>query len=287
MNASIKYAHRFLVLVILVLAGCSSTRMTPESNTPVPRDTAQVMIPSPTHAVQEDTPSLPTPTASPTDESEAAAPPETNPIQFKQGGTSACVQRQLSAGLEHGYTVSATAGQTMLVTVASLLNDVFVKINGVQNGEALLGFDAEQSSWSGELPSTQEYQITLSSSNPARDYFLCVEIPALILIEPGKETIEINGYIELLSEWYPDVMTRVRYLLPASPGKTVKAIRLTSPDISNLSLGISGQADGQPYKRYEISGVEYISELPLTQGYFLDIYSLGSSTSFTLEIELR
>ncbi len=288
MNASIRPVHLILLFATLILAGCIPARITAESSiTPAPRDTVQVSTVQPTHAVQEDTPSLPTPTASPTEEPVVAASPETNPIQFKQGGTSACMQKQISAGLEHSYTVNAAAGQTMLVSVASSLNDVFLKIEGTQYGEQLLSSDAEQSSWSGDLPAEQEYRIMLTTSSPATDYFLCVEIPANILIEPGKDNLKIDGYVDIFSEWYPNVMTRVRYLLPASPEKTVTAIRLTSPDISNLSLGISGQTDGQPYKRYEISGIEYIAELPLTQGYYLDVYSLGSSTGFTLEIEFR
>ncbi len=188
---------------------------------------------------------------------------------------------------EHSYTVNAAAGQTMLVSVASSLNDVFLKIEGTQYGEQLLSSDAEQSSWS--VICRQSRNTALCLPHPAQPQItFCASKSRQISSSSREKThLKIDGYVDIFSEWYPNVMTRVRYLLPASPEKTVTAIRLTSPDISNLSLGISGQTDGQPYKRYEISGIEYIAELPLTQGYYLDVYSLGSSTGFTLEIEFR
>jgi hypothetical protein len=82
-------------------------------------------------------------------------------------------------------------------------------------------------------------------------------------------------------------MTRVRYLAYASAGQTME-VTLRSPHLDDLAFGIIGQKDGQAYIRYQIKNNGGQVHLPVTQGYYLDVYSVtGLSTAFTLDITIR
>ncbi len=214
-------------------------------------------------------------------------PPNAEQIHFKKGGTSAYDQQTISVGQKPAYIVSAAKGQTMIVGVSSSSNDVFLDIQGIQNGQVLVSHSEARNDWSGILPDTQTYLITLSTANANTDYFLSVEIPANIQFEKGEDSISIDGYIDVHKELYPNLITRVSYLVYGSAGQTM-TIDIISPNINNLSLGIYGQKDGQPYKRYEVKGTSGILKLPQTQGYYINVYSIdGVSTDFTLSIAIE
>jgi hypothetical protein len=208
-------------------------------------------------------------------------------INFRTGGTSSFHQVTIKSGEQHIYSFQANEGQLMILTASSPNHDVFFGLKGVDDGQHLLFPTALSSYWVGELPKTQEYLITLITNNPDTYYFLSVEIPAIIKFQPGSDSIEIDGYIDVDTEFYPDMMTRVRYLVYASEGQTM-TIELYSPNIDNLTIGVMGQQDGQQYVSYRIryrSGVEI--NVPVSQEYFLDVYSTGVTTDFSLKISIK
>jgi hypothetical protein len=87
--------------------------------------------------------------------------------------------------------------------------------------------------------------------------------------------------------FHPDVMTRVRYMAYAFSGQTM-TVELSSPNLNDLSMGISGKKTGEVYVHHQVlnSGGEFV--LPATQHYYLDIYSIsGTSTSFTLKLTIK
>jgi hypothetical protein len=132
-----------------------------------------------------------------------------------------------------------------------------------------------------------DYLISLTTQNPDTYYFLSVEIPANIHFQPGAYSATIDGFIDVDTFFHPDVMTRIRYLANAFAGQTM-TIDLNSADLDDLSLGVVGQQDGQVYIRYQVknSGGEVYS--PISQGYYLDVYSTGGkSTAFSLEITIK
>jgi hypothetical protein len=210
-----------------------------------------------------------------------------NKISFRKGGTSAYVQEPISHRIQHHYSVRAMGGQTLILTVSSPNNDVYLGVRGIQDGQQLLWPSAQTSYWFGTLPETQDYQITLTTQNPDTYYFLSVEIPANIYFQPGTYSATIDGFIDVDGYFHPDVMTRIRYLAHAFASQTME-VTLSSPDLSNLSLGIVGQQDGQVYIRYQVKNSGGKVDLPISQGYYLDVYSTdGKSTTFTLEIAIK
>ena len=234
---------------------------------------------------------VPTATQQPTETATATAanipPSGTKQIEFQPGGTSAYDRQTISAGQEISYQLSASEGQTLIVAVSSPNNDVYLNIKGVNTGETILSSSQKYTNWFAPLPATQNYLITLSTTNASTDYFLSVEVPANIIFDQGKDSISINGHIEVFQDLHPDLITRVSYLAYASTGQTM-TVNITSPNIDSLSLGIFGLSDGQPYKRYEVKGTSGTLQLPTTQGYYIKVYSTGGvSTDFTLDVTIK
>jgi hypothetical protein len=208
-------------------------------------------------------------------------------LKFKPGGTYTFAQNSIGAGDRHTYQLRAMTNQTMIVSVASNQNDVFVGINGVQGGQQLLSTTTGASYWTGTLPQTQDYALTLITNNPDTDYFLAVEIPANIRFDPGAYSAVVDGHIEVFDPTaFASVDNYITYLLYASAGQTMD-VKLSSPNLEDLSLGVYGKEDGQPYQRWQVKNHGYYGEIPLTQGYYLKIFSNGVATDFTLSITIE
>ena len=208
-------------------------------------------------------------------------------INFRQGGTYAFAQRPINAGAYYAYTLRASAGQTMILSVASPDNDVFLdSVKGIQGGQQLIPNNTKIGSWTCTLPQTQDYQITLTTNNPDTYFFFTVEIPANIQFELGTYSAVLKGHIEEYDHSLPESsMAHVTYLVYASAGQTMD-VKLLSPNLDSLSLAVYGQQDGQLYQRYEVKNSGYYGVLPVTQGYYLKVVSIEPPTDFTLEITI-
>jgi len=208
-------------------------------------------------------------------------------ICFKPGGTFTFVQNSISAGEQHTYKLHAADDQTMIVSVASSQKDVFMSIKGIQNGQSLLSTDAQTAYWTGTIPQTQDYAITIVTDNPDTDYFMAVEIPANIQLAPGTNSMVVDGHIEVFNRTFSESLdNHVTYLINASEGQTMD-VQLSSPDLEALSMGVYGQQDGQPYQRYQVKNSGFYGLLPITQGYYLKVFSNSVSTDFTLKITIN
>jgi hypothetical protein len=257
----------------------------PVEDQPLP-DLPEEPTPLPTEETAED---IPTASPSPTNTSLPAGLPDENPrrVEFKPGGTSSYNQGSIGSGEEHLYALVAQEGQTMIISVSSSNNDVFLSLRGKQDGQYLVGQGTQISHWVGGLPESQEYLVSLTTTNPGTDYFLMVEIPANINFEQGTDSIEIHGRIEVDTAFHPDVMTRVRYLVHGDEGQTMN-VELRSEKLEFLSLGVIGQEDGQRYVPYHVQNAGGEVILPVSQGYYIDVYSTsGESAEFSLEITIN
>ena len=119
------------------------------------------------------------PTAAPT-----LAPTEAQPqlIQLASGATSAQVKGTLPAEEMAHYVLAAQGGQTMTlkVTPGDQDNPQAVLVIYGKDGTVLMSDHAGAVTWSGPLPSTQDYLIDLRSVvQKSVDYTLDVEIPPL------------------------------------------------------------------------------------------------------------
>ena len=131
-------------------------------------------------------------------------PPRVEAIQFRQGGTMACVQGEIEAGQPQIHTFEAGAGQTLIAGVSSEGQEVSFEIRGLSDGTVLALPGEELSSISVTLPSTQTYQLTLNSETDS-SYFLSVEIPAELSVEAGANPLVLEGYLDVLQDFHPDL----------------------------------------------------------------------------------
>lgn len=265
--------------------------------------TAQAVQPSPTLFVASPfptfTPTQPAPTAtqpSPTETetpppvaSFATSTPETpaGKIRFDAGQTSAYVQKRIRSGEQHLYRVRALQGQTLVLSASSPEADVYLAVKGLTDGQVLLSAASQATDWSGRLPADQEYQVSLTTSNPNTYYFLAIEVPANIYFDAGAYADTVDGYVLVDENFHPEVLTRVRYRARAFAGQTM-TVELNSPHLQDLSVGVVGETDGEVYLRYEVknSGGSFV--LLADQAYFIDVYAVnGVSTSFTLKLTIR
>jgi hypothetical protein len=210
-----------------------------------------------------------------------------NKIRFPSGGTSAFYQKSIKPGEQHLYNIRALKDQTLIVIANSPDSDVYLGVRGLDGGEQLLWASDKVTSWFGTLPQNQVYQISLTTNNLDTFYFLLVEVPGTIRFKTGAYSDSVNGYIEVDSDFYPAVITRVRYQAFAFAGQTM-TVKLTSPNLDDLALGIEGQQDGQVYLDFDEKNTAVELVLPATQAYYLDVYAInGISTTFTLEIFIK
>lgn len=101
---------------------------------------------------------------------------EAERIEFAAGAISAQVQDNLLIGLPRQYVLSAMQGQEMTINLVAT-GVVDFSVRG-QDGTALLSDSAGATSWTGLLPSTQEYIIEVSSRDTGIvDFTLEVIIP--------------------------------------------------------------------------------------------------------------
>ncbi len=109
----------------------------------------------------------------------AAAPtPAPIRVQFAPGATSAVVGGVLLQNGTQTYVLRAMEGQNMEVVAGAPRGSLLLSISGA-DGQVLKSSAVGDSTWSGVLPATQDYFITLSTEGPGTSYTLRVTIPPL------------------------------------------------------------------------------------------------------------
>lgn len=95
-------------------------------------------------------------------------------IQFERGRTTTTFENRETISNDT-YILSARAGQTLIVNVASRRDNIFLVIQDVEGAPLLEG---QARRFSGRLSATGDYSITVSSTNGVARYTLEVTIPA-------------------------------------------------------------------------------------------------------------
>ncbi len=120
---------------------------------------------------------LVTQAASPTPAPSSTGEPQPTRIEFKPGAAAATVEGHVEAAGTNRYTVAAAQGQTMWVTVTAIEGAAILVIWGA-DGTVLISDHADATSWNGDLPSTQDYEIDVNGDpDSATTYTLQVVIP--------------------------------------------------------------------------------------------------------------
>ncbi len=97
-------------------------------------------------------------------------------IQFKAGAVSSFVAGKAGAHRNNTYVLRAMAGQTMSVNIVSPQNKVLLTVYGLSDGQPLVRSASDATSWSGQLPATQDYVIVAVNTGEACDYTLQVGV---------------------------------------------------------------------------------------------------------------
>lgn len=195
MNKKIFLTGIFLVMVALIVTACKlpatgAPPAVPTQGQVVPTATTGIQVqptstsvpPTPVVVTATSAPPTPiTPTSVPPTSVVArpTALPQAIRIQFAAGGTSASIDGDLQAGQILYYVLKASATQTMNVKVSSPNANVYLGVFGA-DGTILLGSEAQDTLFSGILPKTQDYYLSLTASGAATSYTLSVEIPPLV-----------------------------------------------------------------------------------------------------------
>ncbi len=196
MNKKFILTCGLLVILALTATGCKlPASVSPPIPTLVPTaTTGQVVVSEPTNTSVPPTAVVVTETVPPTAVVASPVPPTPVPptpvpptpaplppavrIQFAAGGTSAVINGNLDTGQTVYYVLKANATQSMSVKVTSPNTDVTLGVFGADN-QVLLASASKDTVWSGTLPTTEDYYMSLTAGGGATSYTLTVDIPPL------------------------------------------------------------------------------------------------------------
>jgi hypothetical protein len=97
-------------------------------------------------------------------------------IRFAPGGISATVQNTVIFPNRVEYIFSASKSQHMTVTIESTDNNANFLIFGMADHSTLKRFENEDRTWTGVLPTTQDYLISVAVPGRSADFTLTVTI---------------------------------------------------------------------------------------------------------------
>jgi hypothetical protein len=204
-------------------------------------------------------------------------PPSYPRISFASGATSATKDGALAAGGSADYAIRAQAGQTMLVNVYSPADNVYLGVVGLSDGVPLLRTIAEDTTFRGTLPGSQDYRLTVAAPFAPSNYTLQVIIPARIQFQHGAISTSVNGYLGGNQTNY--------YLARANAGQTMD-VKIVSPGHSVL-LTIYGLEDGTPLVRYVSGAWKWSGVLPATQDYMIEAFATGGASNYSVEVKIQ
>ena len=205
-------------------------------------------------------------------------------ITFPAGGTSATVNGSFNASFAN-YLLAANAGQYMQITLSSPSGQAYLTVVSPQ-GSPLARAQAGAQAFSGQLPETGDYRITVSnpSGNVSSTFTMTVTVTGSassggvtqrIHFPAGGTGTSVSGNVGGSA-----VDT---YLLEAGAGQFMQ-VSLASP---------SGQAylnviapDGSPLARAQAGAQGFSGTLPINGDYQLQVMTLGGApaTSYTLTV---
>jgi hypothetical protein len=182
--------------LMVILTGVISACKLPASGAPSAVPTVLPPVPTATTgiAAEPTNTSAPPPTAvvvtvtsAPTAVLPTAAPPTPVPppptsqpaasrIQFAAGATGATVDGIVDSGQTLYYVLLANATQTMSVKLQSPNGDVYLGVTGA-DGQVFLNSASQQTTWSGTLPTSQDYYLSVTAGDGKESYTVSVEIP--------------------------------------------------------------------------------------------------------------
>ncbi|MBX3051848.1 MAG: hypothetical protein KF753_10265 [Caldilineaceae bacterium] len=198
-------------------------------------------------------------------------------IRFAPDTTSAFVDGQLQAGESKSFVVGAGYNQPMLVSVSGTQPDITLAITGARDGKVLLSANAASEMWSGLLPSSQDYILTVRGGHAASTFRLGVDIARRITFAPGATSAQYTGNLQAGE-------TKL-FVVRASKNQPMW-VDVGTPDRS-AGLTIYGFQDGQPLVRVVSGASSWQGLLPATQDYIIEaVADPYKAANLTLSVEI-
>lgn len=222
-------------------------------------------------------PLRPAPTAT------AAAPVR---LSVPPGGTAVSVTEIVDPYGRDAYWAGASAGQTMYVSIQSPDAIANFSVVGVRDGQPLKRLENESRTWSGTLPATQDYLITVGNPRGVFvQYTLYVSFsplegnvptatprpsgpPQRIVFPAGATMATVSG------------SAPQSYVLRALGGQTM-TVQL-SPQ-GDATFSVSG-SDGTVLKSSGVGRLTWSGVLPSNQDYTITVIPVSGSTAFALVV---
>jgi hypothetical protein len=222
--------------------------------------------------------STPTPLVQPA--SPTVAPTESAPaatrITFLDGATVGVVSAPIHAGQSQSYVLHALQAQPMFAYVASFNGEVTLSIKR-QDGTTILSAAAQQTSWQGTLPQTEDYYLTVHGGASTENFSLTVTVPSRIQFAEGATSAIVSG--ETVAGY------GVSYTVFAAKGQNM-TVHLENVS-GKASLSIYGFTDGQYYVRSGTGQRSFHFVLPSTQDYIIVVVpAAGSVVSYTMTVKI-
>ena len=159
-----------IVCLLTIATGCGQSTP-PQSAAPAPTQSAS--SPSPVQ-----TPTQTTQAQAPQDSQVAqplSPPSDRKKITFEPGSSSTTIEGNLASKATEQYTFEATANQTGTITITSPNQTVLLTLVA-PSGSPIQRYQSGQSNWTGTLPESGAYRVSVVATDQASSYKLNVSI---------------------------------------------------------------------------------------------------------------
>lgn len=207
-------------------------------------------------------------------------------ITFASGATSATIQGSTATTGMDRFVLRVLKGQTMTAALTAA-QPVALIIYGA-DGTVLISDHAGASTWTGQIPSTQDYYIdTRPVANAVVPFTLKVTVPPITTVPPPPAPKRISfppGGTSVSLQGTTPANGSDHYVLTAQAGQTM-TVNVTSAQ-GQVLLAVSG-SDGTVLKSSGSAGGSWTGILPSTQDYILGISTpTGAPTAYTLQVTI-
>jgi hypothetical protein len=205
----------------------------------------------------------------------------TTRIQFPPGGTSATVQGSLAPNAVNHYVFGALAGQILTLKIATSQGQVVVNLSGADNA-LLLSDHLSNSTFTGALPSTQDYLIDVQSAGRVTtQYSLTITIP------PLKPSLPPSGAQRI--QFAPGATSATVQGQLSAGGSQKYVLRLLAHQLLEVNVfpeqGVDLSVRGANGAVLKPTGLPpFRGYVATAQDYYLTVTAEGAAVSYTVQV---
>ncbi len=207
-------------------------------------------------------------------------------VDLSSGMASTILTERVAAEEVAHYLVNGEQGQELRVALDAVQPDANFSIYGVRDRQAYKPLVPGSAEWTGILPSSQDYLISVAATDTETEFAIFLELidlspfarlePAQFRLPSGDTAGVVSGLIS--------TDTPHRYTLHADAGQIIN-LELKS-DEASAAFGIQGVWDQRTYKWLYDEARAWSFVAPETQDYLLTVSTNASETDYALTVTL-